>query len=75
LPPAGTGFGLLFSASAAAPSRRAKGANIAKVRSNISMFRRTCSSSGPNGVTPKACAIWERNFSCSRVNVSIETSR
>jgi hypothetical protein len=48
---------------------------MAKVRSNISMFRRTCSSSGPNAVTPNACAIWVRIFSCSRTSVSIETSR
>src|SRR5580704_10371088 len=68
-----------FSGSGAAPpprlSRRANGVNMAKARSNISMFRRTVSSSAPNGLPPKACAIWLRNFSCSRVSDSMETSR
>ncbi len=73
--PPSAGRGALLSASTAWPSRLANGANMAKVRWNISMFRRTCSSSGPKPATPNACATWVRIFSCSRTSVSIDTSR
>ena len=36
------------------------------------MLRRTCSSSGANGVPLKVLVSCLRNFSCSRVNVSID---
>ena len=72
---AGAACGLArFGARSRCPAR-ANGANIANARSNISMFRRTCSSSAPKPPTPNACAICSRNFSCSRVSESIETSR
>src|ERR1041384_391286 len=37
------------------------------------MLRRTCSSSGANGVPLKVLVSCLRNFSCSRVSVSIDT--
>ena len=57
-------------------SCRANGVNIENACLNISMLRRTCSSMiGPNGVAPKAWEICWRNFSCSRVKDSSDTSR
>ncbi len=58
--------------SARVARARHEAANIEKVCWNISMLRRTCSSSGANGVPLNVLVSCLRNFSCSRVSVSID---
>ncbi len=61
--------------AASAPRDGANGLNIEKVCWNNSMLRRTCSSSGAKGVPLNVSVNCLRNFSCSRVSVSIDCSR